>query len=238
MNLKAIRSLLLSLLLLAALLGGALPAAAQEGAGVIEGQVTLPPGVAPDSLQAELLFLPNGQGPPVITPQPLGADGSFRYTGVDTAPQHRYLVRVKLNEEDNYSELLAFEPDETNKTLTLRIFERTEDASALQPPDVSYILDTRPGGWVVGALYTYINAGEKIIENAGVLALGKSGAVELDSKVWKGLSASAAMTRSACSRASGCAASCSCRSSASMPSIIWPCVMSSRLLLSCCGRLA
>jgi DNA helicase HerA-like ATPase len=44
---------------------------------------------------------------------------------------------------------------------------------------------------LLGAQQQASKVSEKIIENAGIQALGKSGAVELDAKVWKGLSASA-----------------------------------------------
>lgn len=44
---------------------------------------------------------------------------------------------------------------------------------------------------LLGAQQQASKVSEKIIENAGIKAVGKSGAVELDSKVWKGLSPSA-----------------------------------------------
>lgn len=66
---------------------------AQE-TGVIEGQVIMGGDAAlPTGLEVELLFLPNGQGPPVITKEPLAEDGLFRFNEIDTAPQHRYLVQ-------------------------------------------------------------------------------------------------------------------------------------------------
>jgi hypothetical protein len=44
---------------------------------------------------------------------------------------------------------------------------------------------------LLGAQQQASRVSEKIIENAGIRALGKTGAVELDAKVWKGLSTSA-----------------------------------------------
>ncbi|MDQ4075701.1 MAG: hypothetical protein M3220_05560, partial [Chloroflexota bacterium] len=56
-----------------------------QGVGTIEGQVTLAGEESlPEGLEAELLFLPNGQGPPVITAQPLEEGGIFRFTDLDT----------------------------------------------------------------------------------------------------------------------------------------------------------
>ena len=138
---------------------------AQE-TGVIEGQVVMSgEGNLPAGLEVELLFLPDGQGPPVITTQPLAEDGVFRFSDVDTAPQHRYLVRVKVDGEDNFSDLLDFAADETSKQVTLRLFERTTDASLLSLQEVNYILDQQSGGWAILALYRYQNAGEQTILN-------------------------------------------------------------------------
>ena len=152
-------------LLILALLLSPHSALAQE-TGVIEGQVVMGgEGNLPTGLEVEVLFLPNGQGPPVITAQPLGEDGSFRFTEVDTGPQHRYLVRVKVDGEDNYSDLLAFAPNETSKQVTLRLFERTTDASNLSLQEVNYILDLQADGWAVLALYRYQNGGQQTIVN-------------------------------------------------------------------------
>lgn len=136
-----------------------------QDTGLIEGEVTIAEGALASGLEVEMLFLPNGQGPPVITSQPLGSDGLFRFSNVDTSPEHRYLVRVKVDGEDNYSELLAFAQDESSKQVTLRLFERTTDASALSLPQVNYVLDLQASGWVVVALYRYQNSSEQIIVN-------------------------------------------------------------------------
>ncbi|MGB0388576.1 MAG: hypothetical protein ACPGWR_27465 [Ardenticatenaceae bacterium] len=155
--------LLVCLLMLALLLPAS--ALAQE-TGVIEGQVVMGgEGSLPAGLDVEMLFLPNGQGPPVITSQPLPDEGSFRFTDVDTGPQHRYLVRVKVDGEDNFSDLLAFEPNESTKQVTLRLFERTTDASQLSLQEVNYIMDLQAGGWAVLGFYSYQNGGEQIIVN-------------------------------------------------------------------------
>ncbi len=138
---------------------------AQE-TGVIEGQVIIGrDGALPTGLSVELLFLPNGQGPPVITKEPLAEDGLFRFNEIDTAPQHRYLVRVKVDGEDNFSDLLDFTNDETSKQVTLRLFERTTDASALSLQEVNYILDQQSGGWAILGFYRYQNTGEQTILN-------------------------------------------------------------------------
>lgn len=138
---------------------------AQE-TGVIEGQVVMGgEGTLPTGLEVEILFLPNGQGPPVITKQPLAEDGQFRFNDIDTAPQHRYLVRVKVDGEDNFSDLLDFAANETSKQVTLRLFERTTDASALLLQEVNYILDQQAGAWAILALYRYQNGGEQTILN-------------------------------------------------------------------------
>lgn len=156
---------LMGLLVLGALLLGALPARAQ-GEGVIEGQVIAAEGAAlPEGAEAELLFLPNGQGPPVITLQALGDEGSFRFEALDPSPQHRYLVRVTVDGEETFSELLAFGPDESRLEVTLNLFGRTTDASALFLQQVNYILDVQASGWVVVALYRYQNDSAQIIEN-------------------------------------------------------------------------
>ncbi len=139
---------------------------AQSATGVISGVVQPPAGgTLPTGVEVELLFLPNGQGPPVITSQPLATDGVFRFENVDTAPQHRYLVRVTVNGEDNLSELLAFNLDETEKQVTIVLFAKTTDASALALSQVNYILDVQSSGWVVATLYRYVNQGDQIIEN-------------------------------------------------------------------------
>jgi len=138
---------------------------AQE-TGVIEGQVVMGgEGTLPTGLEVELLFLPNGQGPPVISKQPLAEDGLFRFSDVDTAPQHRYLVRVKVEGEDNFTDLLDFAANETSKQVTLRLFERTTDASMLLLQEVHYILDQQAGAWAILALYRYQNGGEQTILN-------------------------------------------------------------------------
>jgi hypothetical protein len=142
------------------------PTHAQTTLGVISGVVQPPIGEEmPSGLQVELLFLPNGQGPPVITPQPLPADGTFRFENVDTAPQHRYLVRVTVEGEDNLSELLAFGLDQSELDVTIALFAKTTDSSALSLAGVNYILDVQPGGWVVATLYRFENGGTQIIEN-------------------------------------------------------------------------
>lgn len=139
---------------------------AQTTLGVISGVIEPPPGESlPSGLEVELLFLPNGQGPPVITPQPLPADGTFRFENVDTAPQHRYLVRVTVEGEDNFSELLAFGVDQTEVEVTLALFAKTTDSAALSLAGVNYILDVQPGGWIVATLYRFENSGTQIIEN-------------------------------------------------------------------------
>ncbi len=142
------------------------PIHAQTTPGVISGVVQPPAGQAlPEGLEVELLFLPNGQGPPVITPQPLPADGTFRFENVDPAPQHRYLVRVTVEGEDNLSELLAFGVDQTDLDVTIALFAKTTDSGALSLAGVNYILDVQPGGWIVATLYRFENSGEQIIEN-------------------------------------------------------------------------
>ncbi len=143
----------------------ATPAAAQ-GEGVIAGQVILGGADSiPPNLEAELLFLPNGQGPPAITPQPLDGAGRFRFEGIDPSPQHRYLVRVSYEGQEQYSELLAFESGETSKEVTLSVFGLTTDSSGLSVPQVSYLLDARAEGWVVAGLLRFQNPGERIIQN-------------------------------------------------------------------------
>ncbi|MBA3530341.1 MAG: hypothetical protein H0T73_00270, partial [Ardenticatenales bacterium] len=152
-------------LLVIAFLSLVTPVAAQ-GTGVIEGQVTMPGnGALPEGLEVELLFLPNGQGPPVIKKLPLGEDGAYRFTEVDPSPQHRYLVRVKIEGEDNLSDVLAFQQGETTLQVDLRLLERTTDASALLLPQVNMVMDVRSDGWLVVALYRYENSGEQIIQN-------------------------------------------------------------------------
>ena len=145
----------------------ALPQAVDaQGNGVIEGQVTVSGGAAlPEDLEAELLFLPNGQGPPTITAQPLGEDGTVRFEGLDTSPQHVYLLRVTVEGEENMSDLLTFAEGETVLEVTLPLFERTNDASALSLPQVAYVLDARANGWVVVTLYQFLNGGERTIVN-------------------------------------------------------------------------
>lgn len=138
---------------------------AQE-TGVIEGQVVMGNDAAlPTGLEVELLFLPNGQGPPVITKEPLAEDGLFRFNEIDTAAEHRYLVRVKVDGEDNLSDLLDFTNNEASKQVTLRLFERTTDASALSLQEVNYILDQQSGAWAILGFYRYENAGEQTILN-------------------------------------------------------------------------
>ncbi len=137
-----------------------------QAEGVIEGVVTLGGDAAlPGGLEAELLFLPNGQGPPAISAQPLAEDGSFRFEAVDTAPQHRYLVRVTAEGEETYSDLLAFSQGEATKQVAIQLFARTTDASLLSLPQVSFLLDVRSNGWVVAALYQFDNASEQTIVN-------------------------------------------------------------------------
>lgn len=137
-----------------------------QATGVIEGQVVMSGEASlPTGLEVELLFLPNGQGPPVITSQPLAEDGAFRFSDVDTAPQHRYLVRVKVDGEDNFSDLLDFAPNETSKQVTLRLFERTTDTSLLSLQEVNYILHQQAGAWTILALYRYQNDGQQTILN-------------------------------------------------------------------------
>lgn len=155
---------ILLFLLILALSLIAVPAQAQE-TGSITGQVTMGDGALPEGLEVELLFLPNGQGPPVITSQPLEGDGLFRFTDLDSAPEHAYLVRVKVEEEDNYSDLLTFTAGESTKEVLIGLFERTTDASNLLLQEISYILDLRPEGWLVLALYGYQNSGEQTIVN-------------------------------------------------------------------------
>lgn len=157
---------LIALLVLGIVLLLPFPTYAQSSTGVIAGVVQPPAGeILPEGLEAELLFLPNGQGPPVITPQPLGDDGAFRFEGVDPAPQHRYLVRVTAEGEDNFTELLAFGLDETEINVTIALFAKTTDSSALSLGGVNYILDVQPSGWIVAALYRFENSGTQIIEN-------------------------------------------------------------------------
>ena len=137
-----------------------------QATGVIEGQVVMSGEASLSTgLEVELLFLPNGQGPPVITSQPLAEDGAFRFSDVDTAPQHRYLVRVKVDGEDNFSDLLDFAPNETSKQVTLRLFERTTDTSLLSLQEVNYILHQQAGAWTILALYRYQNDGQQTILN-------------------------------------------------------------------------
>ena len=137
-----------------------------QATGVIEGQVVMSGEASlPTGLEIELLFLPNGQGPPVITSQPLASDGGFSFGDVDTAPQHRYLVRVKVDGEDNFSDLLDFAANETSKQVTLRLFERTTDTSLLSLQEVTYILDQQAGGWAILVLYRYQNDSEQTILN-------------------------------------------------------------------------
>lgn len=161
------RRLLIPLLLLLALFGGAPGVGAQsEGTGTISGTVSGPDeGGPPPGLEVELLFLPDGQGPPQITRQPLGADGTFLFDNVDPSPNHRYLVRVTLEGEENFSDLIAFPPGENQQQVSLRLLARTTDASALSLPSTSAILDVRPEGWVVVILYRFVNGGERVIVN-------------------------------------------------------------------------
>ncbi|RME10506.1 MAG: hypothetical protein D6802_09175 [Ardenticatenia bacterium] len=161
-KLNKIRSILLAVLL--ALLVP-LAASAQEGDGVIEVNVLM--GTAdvalPENLEAELLFLPNGQGPPVITSAPLNADGSVRFEGLDTAPQHVYLVRVTYEGHPYFSELLQFAEGETTLTTHITIYAPSRDWSVVEMQRVNMILDVSDGHWIVGALYALNNPTDRLL---------------------------------------------------------------------------
>lgn len=148
-------------------------AAVAQETGVVRGRVTMGTAGAglPDGLEVELLFLPNGQGPPQTRTAPVDASGAFRFEGLDPAPRHRYLVRVTYAGQTYFSSdagtaegpfVLAFKPGETEIVAPLTIYETTADMSGLKVRRIHYILDERGGQWVVAALYTVENRLDRV----------------------------------------------------------------------------
>nr|WP_290667077.1 hypothetical protein [Ardenticatena sp.] len=142
-----------------------LVAFAQEGNGVLDVQVAM--GTAdvalPTDLEVELLFLPNGQGPPVITSAPLTPEGIARFEGLDTAPQHVYLVRVTYDGAPYFSELLQFADGQTSLSTTLTIYATSRDWSKVGLQRVNMILDVSDGNWIVGMLYALNNPTDRLL---------------------------------------------------------------------------
>lgn len=155
----------LSLILLIVLTLWPTPAKAQTAAGVIAGTVMMEEGELPNGLSADLLFLPNGQGPPQITNQPLADGGAFRFEGLDTSPEHRYLVRVTNEGVEQYSEIQAFTEGTNELAVTLRLTAVSRDASTLSVPEISYLMDARPDGWIIAGLLSFNNSGEADVVN-------------------------------------------------------------------------
>lgn len=159
----------------------ALPlATVAQGVGVIQGQVTMGTADAelPEGLEVELLFLPNGQGPPQIRRAPVAASGHFRFEEVDTAAQHRYLVRVAYADQTYFSQgdgsstaegafVFAFKPGQTAIVAPLTVYETTEEISGLRVNRIHYILDERGGQWLVAALYAVENSSDRVVVPAG-----------------------------------------------------------------------
>lgn len=140
-------------------------AQAQGEGGVITARVTM--GTAgqtlPTNLNTELLFLPNGQGPPTITSAAIDADGVVRFDDLDTAPEHRYLVRVTFGGEEFYSALLQFGPDERQKTVDVTVYDTTNDLSALELRRTNVIVEARNDRWVIAALYVFQNGSDRVL---------------------------------------------------------------------------
>lgn len=147
-----------------------------QGSGVIRGQVVMGTAGAnlPDDLKVELLFLPNGQGPPQTRTAPVDTSGAFRFEEVDPAPQHRYLVRVTYAGQTYFSQgggsntsegpfVLGFKAGQSEIVAPLTIYETTNDSSALAMRRIHYILDERGGEWVVAALYTVENRLDRVV---------------------------------------------------------------------------
>lgn len=163
------------LLLLLTVVAGVLllpqPLLAQEdsgGQGTITAQIDM--GTAdeplPAGLEAELLFLPNGQGPPVITTQPIDDAGTATFTDLDTAPQHRYLVRVTVEGQEYFSQLLAFDGNETDLSTSITVYAATAERTALSVDRVNLITEARGNQWVIATLYVYNNSSDRLIAPA------------------------------------------------------------------------
>lgn len=140
------------------------PAWAQESDGRIVVRVEM--GTAgeslPQGLEAELLFLPNGQGPPVRFRQPVGVDGLAFFTNLDTAPQHRYVVRVSYGGYDFFSQVLAFDQN-PELTATVTLYATSNDVGQLAFGPVNILVDVRRGRWLVGVLYLVVNPTDRLI---------------------------------------------------------------------------
>ncbi|GEM_PF-6588131 len=118
----------------------------------------------PEGLEVELLFLANGQGPPIIFREPV-VNGVAEFADVATAPQHRYLARVSYGGYQFFSDLVNF-GDELVITPTVTIYATTNDLSLLRFGPTSVLADVRREGWLVGVLYTLVNPTDRLITPA------------------------------------------------------------------------
>ncbi len=158
------RYLTLTLLLTLLVAGRPSPAWGQIGEGRLVVRVEM--GTAgeplPEGLEAELLFLPDGQGPPVRFRQPVEPDGSTIFTDLDTAPQHRYVVRVSYGGYDFFSDLLAFERG-SELTTTVTVYATSDEVDRLTFGPINILADVRGEQWLVGVLYVITNPTDRLI---------------------------------------------------------------------------
>lgn len=162
-----------SIVLLALILLGALPATAQNGSGVLQGQVAnqTPGGAGVAQLEVTLdTYLgPNQVGSSTTT---TGGNGTFEFTGLMTEANYFYKLNL-LYQEAEYNQWFSFEEGETVSTATLVVYDSTSSDQAIGVDLSHMIIEAEPGSLMVTEVYRFFNSGNTTYVGSKEVSPGK-----------------------------------------------------------------
>jgi hypothetical protein len=91
-----------------------------------------------------------------------GAEGAFRFDGLGTAPGTAYLLGARYQDVPFVGERVAFEPDQTERTTTLTVHERTGDPAAVEVSEVTLRLARIGEELAVAEIYRLRNPSDRV----------------------------------------------------------------------------
>ncbi len=135
-----------------------------EGEGVIEGKVEMQtPGARADftGLEVTLFGFRGSMEPQLVLTTTVTSSQTFRFEGLSTEPDVLYALSVTWEGASYGSGVLAFPPEQSVITATIRVAATTEEDPGLRADRVHWFIDLDEEGVVIGELVSLTNPGDR-----------------------------------------------------------------------------
>ena len=89
------------------------------------------------------------------------AQGSFSFEGLDVGPNLIYQASIEYQGVTYYSQPVMFSADKADQTVTLTVFDSTDDSSVIKSPSKHYLVEPESDGVIISEILIVQNSSDK-----------------------------------------------------------------------------